>query len=160
MSRDHVYIYIFIYTHTHTYTYVYTQVVRRLLAWVWAPMVSVFTCLAQFVVPDRKFVTQPVFSCAPALSVPGESEARVKRDLRQSQKRPTTVSKETYYSVKRDQDRDTSHELANSSHKLRKMHNAAQALLHTQGRLSSCREDKRVRDTGPPPYSGSLVATI
>jgi hypothetical protein len=32
----------------------------------------------------------------------GNSTTGVKRDLLQCQKRPTTVSKETYYSVKRD----------------------------------------------------------
>jgi hypothetical protein len=47
-----------------------------------------------------------------------ETYYSVKRDLLQCQKRPATVSKETYYSVKRDlpQCKRGSHKFPNASH--------------------------------------------
>jgi hypothetical protein len=41
-------------------------------------------------------------ACEDPTTVSKETYHSVKRDLLQCQKRPTTVSKETYYSVKRD----------------------------------------------------------
>ena len=99
-----IYIYIYIHTHTHTHTHTHihthththTRVSERASEKEFRPCrkrerVGVFVCAGK-----RERVR--VFVCA------GKRVScfrRPSRDLLQCQKRPITVSKETYYSVKR-----------------------------------------------------------